>query len=112
MTPARKAYEPPAELLKQLGIPPGKIQALYRAREDEDQICPDCRGIGYRGRTAIFEMLVVDDSIREAITKTPKLDILRQTARKAGMHNERDHGVVLVARGVTSVEELARTLKQ
>ena len=109
----REAYTPSPALLQKLGIPAGKIEHLYRKTQDpEAPICGTCDGIGYYGRTGLFELLVVDDSVRQVLTSgKPQLDVLRKAARKAGMQTEMEHGILLVAQGVTSVEELQRALK-
>ncbi len=78
----KQAYEPTPQLLKKLGIPAGRIEHLYRPPEpnEQDKVCPHCNGIGYFGRTGIFELLLVDDRLREALEKQPKLDVLRLIA--------------------------------
>ena len=73
----KEAYEPSPELLKKLGIPAGKVEVLYRAREEQDGICPACQGTGYVSQTAIFELLIVDTRVRQLLTTSPKLDLLR-----------------------------------
>lgn len=110
----RVGYEPTPDLLKKLGIPQGKVEALYRApkAEEVDKPCQACGGVGFFGRTGIFELLVVTDPLREVLLKQPKLDVVRQTARKSGMRPFQDEGVLLVARGVTSLAELQRVLKE
>ena len=112
----KEAYPPPPQLLQQLGIPPGRIEALYRPPtpdpEKPQEPCEHCRGIGYFGRTAIFEALIVNDDVREALRKTPQLNPIRQAARKAGMRVLQEEGVLLVITGVTSLPELMRVLKE
>jgi type II secretory ATPase GspE/PulE/Tfp pilus assembly ATPase PilB-like protein len=114
----KEAYPPPPEVLKQLGLPPGRIESLYRPPtvpidpKHPEVVCDACNGIGYYGRTAIFELLVVDDNIRQVLTKAPKLENLRAVARKAKHRGLQEEGVLLVARGVTSIQELLRVLKQ
>ena len=54
----------------------------------------------------------LDDTVREVLAATPKLDLLRQAARKAGMKSLQEEGILLVARGVTSLPELMRVMKQ
>lgn len=113
----KEAYVPPTQVLQQLGIPEGRIRAFYRAPQpaagDEGRrdMCRECGGSGYKGQTAIFEFLVVDDAFRKALVTTPKLDLVRQAARQAGLKNIQEEGIVLVARGITSVPELVRVLK-
>jgi len=128
----KQAYVPPPELLKKLGIPAGRVEAFYRPHpstvaeghapiqafsrrdhaENAHPICPHCRGIGYHGRTAIYELLLITDAMRTALIKQPKLEVLRQVAQKAGHHSLQDEGLLLVVQGVTALPELMRVLKQ
>jgi len=108
------AYAPTPDLLKKLGIPAGKVEALYRTPKPEevDKPCKECGGLGLKGRIGLFELLVVDDKVREILVKQPKLDLLRKAARLAGMRTFQEEGVLLVAKGVTSLAELQRVLKE
>jgi type II secretory ATPase GspE/PulE/Tfp pilus assembly ATPase PilB-like protein len=108
------AYAPTPDLLKKLGIPQGKVEALYRVPKPEEieKPCQQCGGIGFKGRTGIFELLVVDDKCREVLVKAPKLDLLTKAARIAGMRPFQEEGLLLVAKGVTSLAELQRLLKE
>jgi type II secretory ATPase GspE/PulE/Tfp pilus assembly ATPase PilB-like protein len=120
----KQPYAPQPQVLQQLGIPPGRIQALYRPQEGPmplppdapkdavPMVCPKCQGIGYRGRTGVFEMLVINDRLRQVLEKTPKIDIVRAEARKAGMRTMQEEGILLVAQGTTSLPELMRVLKE
>ena len=111
----RQAYQPTEELTRKLGLPPGRVEVLYREAPqpiDERDICKHCGGIGYRGRTAIFELLEIDESIRQAIVGDPRLDVFRSLARKNGQRTLQQEGIVLVAQGNTSLSELTRVLKQ
>ena len=94
-----------------MGIPPGKVEHLFRPPQEPEKACPTCGGIGYHGRTALFEILTVDDAVREILRKQPKLELLRPAARKAGMRSIKEEGILLVAKGMTSVPELVRILK-
>jgi type II secretory ATPase GspE/PulE/Tfp pilus assembly ATPase PilB-like protein len=121
----REAVQPTPELLQRLGIPAGRVQVLYREKQPlppgqeppprkrgEPLVCPNCNGLGYRGRTAIFEILVVDDNLRKALAGQPKLDEIKQLSRQAGNRSLQEEGVLLVALGTTSLVELQRVLKQ
>ncbi len=108
----KEAYQPAPEVLQQLGLPPDRVQSLYRPPQQPEDVCPNCKGIGYVGRTGLFELLMVQDSIRQVLASTPKLDLLRQAARKSGFRSFQEEGIVLVAKGVTSLPELMRVLKQ
>ena len=108
------AYAPTPDLLKKLGIPQGKVEALYRVPKPEEieKPCQECGDLGFKGRTGLFELLIVDDKIREILVKQPKLDLLRKAARLAGMRTFQEEGLLLVAKGVTSLAELQRVLKE
>jgi type II secretory ATPase GspE/PulE/Tfp pilus assembly ATPase PilB-like protein len=118
----REAIQPDPALLQRLGIPPGRVQVLYREKQPlqpgqerkrgEPLVCPNCNGLGYRGRTAIYELMLVDDKIRTALAGQPKLDVLKQLARAAGNRSLQEEGILLVALGTTSITELQRVLKQ
>ncbi|HLA85080.1 MAG TPA: ATPase, T2SS/T4P/T4SS family [Thermoguttaceae bacterium] len=108
----KEAYAPTPQLLQQLGIPEGRIQAFYRPPQEPEEVCPDCGGIGYQGRTGLFELMIVDDAIRKLVATAAKTDAIRQAARGAGMQNFQAEGLLLVAKGVTSLQELMRVLKQ
>ena len=93
-------------------IPAGRIQAFYRPPQEPEEVCPDCGGIGYKGRTGLFELMIVDDAIRRLVATAATTDAIRQAARAAGMQNFQAEGLLLVAKGVTSLQELMRVMKQ
>jgi type II secretory ATPase GspE/PulE/Tfp pilus assembly ATPase PilB-like protein len=113
----KEAYAPAPQVLQQLGIPEGRVQALYRPfqpnpQEPPKEPCQVCGGIGYLGRTAIFELMVVGDEVRRVLANEPTPEAIRRAARKEGMKSLQEEGVLLVAKGVTSLPELMRVLKQ
>ncbi len=108
----KEAYMPPPQVLKQLGIPEGRVKAFYRPPQQPEEVCEHCGGVGYYGRTAIFELLPVGDTVRKVLASKPKLDLLRSAARKDGMRSFQEEGLLLVAKGTTSLPELMRVLKQ
>jgi type II secretory ATPase GspE/PulE/Tfp pilus assembly ATPase PilB-like protein len=111
----KEAYAPPPNVLQQLGIPQGRVNAFYRPPqppEDPKEICKTCDGLGYLGRIGVFELLVVGDAVRETLMTQPTPDALRAAARKDGMQGLQQEGIVLVAKGITSLPELTRVLKQ
>jgi type II secretory ATPase GspE/PulE/Tfp pilus assembly ATPase PilB-like protein len=106
-------YTPPPDTLKKLGIPPGKVQQLYRPPKPEEieKPCQTCQQIGYVGRTGIFELLVINDQMRQILAKQPSLDLLKKAARADNQRSLQEEGILLVAKGVTSLAELQRVLK-
>lgn len=73
--------------------------------------CEACGRSGYRGRTGIFELLVVDDSLRSLIHDRASEERLREHARRRGMVSLREDGLRWVRDGVTSLEELLRVTR-
>jgi type II secretory ATPase GspE/PulE/Tfp pilus assembly ATPase PilB-like protein len=118
----RQAVQPSPELLQRLGIPPGRVQVLYQEKQPlqpgeqrkrgEPEICPACKGIGYKGRVGIYEVVVLDDKMRQTLLKGPKAETLKQLSRAAGNRTLQEEGILLVALGTTSIAELQRVLKQ
>jgi len=114
----KEGFAPAPEVLKQLGLPAGRVETLYRPPtapidpKHPDVVCDQCQGSGYYGRTAIFELLLIDDTIRQVLTTAPKIENIRAAARKGKQRGLQEEGVLLVARGVTSIPELLRVLKQ
>ena len=112
----KQAYQPPPQVLQQLGIPQGRVQAFYRppqptAEQPEIEPCEECGNIGYKGRTGLTEFWAVGDNLRKVLTTKPTLDLMRQAARKDGMRTMQEEGILMVAKGVTSLPELMRVLK-
>lgn len=113
-------YRPNPELLRRANLPADRIKAFYRPPkpeelgEDEEgnpKACEYCKGTGYRGRTGIFELLVVNDRIRDMIKDNPNIDAIRQEAVKSGMVFLQQDGMRVVIEGETSIDELLRVAK-
>ena len=74
--------------------------------------CPQCGNTGYRGRVAIFEILVVDDSIRKMITRGIDSKSIQDAAIERGMITMRMYGRQQVLAGVTSIAEILRQTEE
>jgi general secretion pathway protein E len=70
--------------------------------------CPECRGTGYRGRSGIYELLVVHDSLRRAVSRGSGADVLRPLAIANGMRSLRADGWRQVQLGRTTPQEVVR----
>jgi general secretion pathway protein E len=104
-TDCREAYAPDEAELTLLA-PHGRPAVLYRPVG-----CPSCNQSGYRGRTGIYELLEVDDTLRSMIHSRESEQQLRDYAMKKGMHNLRDDGLRWVVSGDTSLEEVIRVTR-
>lgn len=114
----RQAYKPDAALLKKANIPADKIEHFYRPPPEglvdakgHPIICTNCQGNGYFGRTAIYEVLEVDDVIREMIRSGQPTSAIRAQARKNGMLYLQETGLQKVISGVTSMNEALRVMR-
>lgn len=116
----RVAYKPDPNLLKKANLPVDKIEHFYRPPKSEEMIddkgrpkplCPNCQGSGYFGRTAVFEVLEMNDAIRGLIRKGQSLNHIRAAARKNGMLYLQEAGLQKVIEGVTSMNEVLRGLR-
>ena len=72
--------------------------------------CPECRGLGYRGRIGIYEAILMDRGIESIINENPSEREIWSAARKQGILTMQEDGVVKVLAGITSIEELLRVI--
>lgn len=107
----KEAYKPNPELLKQAGLPADKVEKFYRPPKERAEPCTHCGGVGYRGRIGVFELLMVNDRMRDLIRDKAAASAMTAEARKNGMLYMREEGLRLVVRGVTSADELMRVVK-
>jgi len=101
----KEPYEPDPMVIKDLGFNPDeyKGQTFYRGKG-----CENCSYTGYRGRTAIHEVLENSDEIRELVLQNATSDQIRAMARKQGMRILREDGWLKILRGQTTMVEVAR----
>jgi general secretion pathway protein E len=100
-----EAYMPSRELLEESHVPI-VTSASYKFRKGRG--CGHCRGTGYHGRSAVGELMVLNDEIREAIVSRVPVRQLKELARQAGVRLIRTAALDLVRRGQTTVEEVNR----
>ena len=67
-----------------------------------------CKNTGYKGRTAIFEMLDINDVVRELVLSRASATQIRIAAQRAGMRTLRDAGIQKIYAGLTTIEEVIR----
>ena len=70
--------------------------------------CDCCLGTGYYGRTGIFELLTIDDDIKELIIKQQHAHVIKEAAVSKGMNTLRDDGLSKALTGITSLQEVYR----
>jgi general secretion pathway protein E len=105
-TKCREPYEADQLELQEMGLTPSKgTVTLYRAKG-----CSSCNNTGYSGRINVHEILEVDDIIRALIMKNVDAGQIKKAAVSKGMVSMREDGARKVLAGLTTVQELARTL--
>jgi len=99
----REAYLPTPEELKEIGLlaDKQKTRMIYRPKGGDA-----CNGTGYRGRTGIYEIMMVDDAIRELAVKKVDSGSIKRAAVQKGMRTLMEDGGRKVLRGITSVAEV------
>jgi type IV pilus assembly protein PilB len=70
--------------------------------------CDKCRKTGYLGRLGIYELLVMDDWLRDQVTRNPDVTHLRKLCRERGLVVLRDDGFQKVIKGLTTIDEILR----
>ncbi len=104
-TKCREEVETPLELLQELGVEAdfAKTQKFYRGKG-----CDNCNNTGYKGRIGLFELMVMNDDLRDMILRNVTTDELRAKAVDYGMITLRDYGKQFVFQGLTTAEEVVR----
>lgn len=96
---------PDPVLMKKLGPGFAHIDKVMRGRG-----CPQCAGSGYRGRVALYEVLVPDDALRDRISSGASLLDIRSHVLESGQHSIAHHGAERVVAGMTTLAEILRVL--
>ncbi len=101
----KTSYQPTKEELAAVGL---TGEALKEDTFCRGKGCPECSNTGYRGRKAIFEMLIITDAIRDLIFERASSASIRERAKQLGMKTLREDGVRKVLAGITTLEEVMR----
>jgi len=103
----KKVVKPDKNYLKSLGLELGATTELF-----EGKGCEECRFTGYRGRTGIYEILVISESVREMVLKKESSQQIRKEAVALGMRTLRVDGWEKVKQGLTTISEIIRVTQQ
>jgi general secretion pathway protein E len=102
----RRPAELGAEVLREVGGNGGPV-TVYEGRG-----CEECANTGYRGRCGIYELLLVNDTVRQLVLKRSSADVIRDAAVAQGMRTLRDDGWQKVRSGITTVAEVVRVTQE
>jgi type IV pilus assembly protein PilB len=101
----RTEFEPSAEMLMELNLRPEDVKGkkFYYGRG-----CDRCNNTGHRGRMGLFELIIVNDDIRDMISEGASTDSLRAACKRMGMTTLRESGLRALWKGLTTIEEVVR----
>jgi general secretion pathway protein E len=107
----KEPYMPSEQELGEIGLTREDVRErgvngmIFRPRTGG---CDYCVGLGYRGRSGIYELLPVEESVRQLVMKRTDSGAIKAEACKRGMRTLREDGALKVLKGVTSIEEVMR----
>ena len=114
----KQGYTPDAETLRKLNMDGGKVEQLYQARKEplrdpkgNPVRCDFCNDLRFKGRTGIYEILVVDDDIKQVVMAGGTPAQMKTAFRKQRGRYLQEVGLTLVEKGDTSVQEVLRILR-
>ncbi len=101
----REEYTPTEEELMELALTPETVRGrrFFRGRG-----CDNCHKSGFRGRMALFEIMEIDDAMRELVLQEASTSVLRDHAKRRGMRSLRDAGLLAIYEGQTTIDEVVR----
>ena len=103
----KEPYTPTESELAELNLDPKKVKQLYRGKG-----CPACARTGYSGRMGIFELMLVDDDVRDLVLRNVDAGQVKAEAREMGMLTLREDGAIKVANGHTTIAEVTRVTQE
>ena len=105
----REKYKPDHNVIEELNLTDEELKGMvfYRGRG-----CNKCSKSGYKGRTGIFEFLIITESLKPLIMEKSQTAVIRETARKEGMKTLREDGLDKIKQGITTIEEVVRETQQ
>lgn len=101
----KEQFQPTEEQLMELELRPEDVRgrSFYRGKG-----CDHCNGSGYRGRMGLFEILVMDDELREMVMKQASTAAVRTESRRKGMRTLREAGLNAIYNGQSTIDEVVR----
>jgi type IV pilus assembly protein PilB len=108
-TNCKTEYEPTREQLMELNLTPEQLKGrpfFY------GEGCDKCNNLGFKGRTGLYELLIMNDDLRDLVSRGASTDAIRQYTRKQGMASLRDTGLRALFGGTTTLDEVVRETVQ
>lgn len=103
----KEKYRPTEEELKDIGLSLEEKTDFYKGKG-----CAKCMNTGYKGRIGIFELMILDDSIRNLVIGKVPTEEIRKKAIASGMTTLKEEGIQKIKEGITTVEEVLRVTQE
>ena len=103
----KEEYLPSKEEIKDIGLPEEGRFKFYKGKG-----CPKCVETGYRGRIGIYELMVIDEKVRNLITAKAPTGEIKKAAQAQGMITLKEDGIRKAMKGLTTVEEVLRVTQE
>ena len=104
-TGCRTWYEPTRDQLMELNMTPADLKGRKFAYGEG---CDKCNNLGFKGRTGLYELLIMNDDLRDLVSRGASTDQIRGYCRKAGYHGLREAGMRALYEGSTTLDEVVR----
>jgi type IV pilus assembly protein PilB len=101
----RTEFSPAPEVCMELGL---SVEEASTKKFFYGKGCEKCNNTGYKGRMGIYELLVMNDTLREMVVSEASLDDFRTECRKFGMRTLRETGMGMIHNGFSSIDEILR----
>ncbi len=103
----KEEYTPAPSEMAEIGLDPKTVKKLWRGKG-----CEHCQNTGYQGRMGIFELMLVDENIRQLILANADSNTIKNKAREQGMVTLREDGAAKVLAGITTLSEVSRVTRE
>ncbi len=98
-------YEPTREQVMELNAP---FEEFRGKKFFYGEGCDKCNNLGFKGRTGLYELLIMNDDLRDMVSRGASTDQIRNYTRKQGTTSLRDCGIIALLNGVTTLDEVVR----
>jgi type II secretory ATPase GspE/PulE/Tfp pilus assembly ATPase PilB-like protein len=112
----KQAYTPNQELIRKFNLPAEKAKVLHRPsgevydKRGRGSTCQHCQGTGFVGRTAVFEMIILNNELKKAVVNSKALSEIGTQFRRAKMLYLQEQALRKVISGTTAINEMVRVL--
>jgi type IV pilus assembly protein PilB len=104
----KEPYEVPTDFLSSIGVGEQEMKGKKKVTLYRGKGCDNCSNTGYRGRIACFEVMEINDDVRELVLNRESTHLIKSKARESGMVTLREAAIKKLLTGVTTVEEVMR----